>query len=90
MKNNIKMSNDGSIGTDLKADLSFSTEDFTASATLSSRKFRCPKCGYEGGEHINVMMPGFDGKYCLNCYAKWISETFPLLESIQDSGKESK
>lgn len=41
--------------------------------------FRCPECGYEGEEHIDVSMPGYNGDYCLNCYAKWISENFPKL-----------
>ena len=54
-------------------------EDGLLSVSVAPQ-YKCPRCGYEGGEYINVEMVGYEGRYCLQCYAKWISENMPRLE----------
>lgn len=46
----------------------------------------CPTCGNktsETGDALRVSIQPYDGLYCLHCYAKWVSETFPRLRRIQ-------
>ena len=51
--------------------------------------FQCPKCGYEDSQGdfdhiigISVTIPPYTGRYCIKCYARWISETFPAMVEI--------
>ncbi len=47
---------------------------------------RCPRCGWTGDAattavNVSMNMP-YDGRYCLSCFAQWIANTFPKLESL--------
>jgi len=50
--------------------------------SFENKKYFCPKCG-DVEWYIDVSIPGFEGKYCQRCYAKWIKENFPLLQEIK-------
>ena len=76
MKDKIKFVDEGKVGK-LYLD---NFESPSKMLDVTQEEFVCPKCGYEGGEYINVEMVGYEGKYCLQCYAKWINENMPRLE----------
>ena len=42
-------------------------------------EFECPECGDVGSECIEISISPYSGRYCLKCYAKWVSENFPKL-----------
>jgi hypothetical protein len=48
---------------------------------------RCPKCGHTTssctGTYVAVFVDPYVGKYCMKCYAKWISDNIPKLEAIK-------
>ena len=47
---------------------------------LSEAKRKCPVCGEHTFGCIDITIPPYNGKYCLRCYAKWLSDNFPKLE----------
>lgn len=71
--------------------------DVEPSFSLLSSFWKCPKCGYtnetpeamknaillvQEPAAVNVSIPGYEGRYCLTCYAKWLSDTIPKLVEI--------
>jgi len=43
----------------------------------------CPICGDTRGmwgDCLDVTIPLYEGKYCIKCWAKWISENIPKME----------
>jgi len=51
---------------------------------------RCPVCGAEDIKlgALGVYIPPYEGKYCLACLAKWISENIPELVEKEDVREE--
>lgn len=56
-------------------------------AIKKQEKFNCPKCGIVEF-WIDISIPGFEGKYCQTCYAKWIKKNIPKLILNDAQGKK--
>ena len=56
---------------------------------ISNPKYRCPVCGVVEF-WIDISVKPYEGTYCQVCYARWISETFPRVEKIQEGREEEK
>lgn len=50
---------------------------------------KCPRCGTTGERKnvfkLKVAIRPFEGDYCQYCFAKWISENIPKLESVESA-----
>jgi formate dehydrogenase maturation protein FdhE len=53
----------------------------TMNVEFTNKNLVCPVCGYKTSTNnlsaITVSVSGYEGIYCMNCYAKWISENLP-------------
>ena len=50
---------------------------------ISNPKYNCSVCGIVES-YLDVSIKGYEGKYCMVCWAKWISENLPKLKSINE------
>lgn len=72
----------------------------TVTASFLPRLYRCPTCDAickSGGfivtpdlesRHFGTVestVPGLEGKYCMRCYAEWLSRTFARLVPLDDA-----
>jgi hypothetical protein len=48
----------------------------------------CPVCGdvqNEWGGFLGVTIRPYEGRYCMKCWAKWISENIPKMTKLLDA-----
>jgi hypothetical protein len=49
----------------------------------------CPTCHKEASDHgtLTISLSPYEGRYCLYCYAKWVSENVPRMIETKNPSK---
>ena len=52
---------------------------------------KCPKCGFENHKWTFVIFDGkYKGKYCFNCFAKWIVKNCGKIGEVELTENKEK